>query len=202
VSHTLDSYVDFLLEFVQALGLRNLSIFGESVGGTLAWLCGVKSPEQFDKLMVRCPLWSSKQLPGYLQNTQLISVHHHLSGNPLYARFALSLFYNISARMSPVDKKDKKSPLPYEDGQVNPVVLNRFLGHLVQVEFEDALNSLPNETLVLWGALDSFVSSAWGRYLSQILPVSQYLEMPGEYHNIATTDPKIMAKHISIFVVG
>lgn len=200
VPHTLDSYVNFLLEFVQALDLKNVSVFGNSVGGTLALLCGIKSPEKFDKLVVRCPLWSSKQLPAYLQNRKLVGLHHFLSGNLPYARFALNLFYRISSRMSPVVGEMHESPISYDDGQVASVVLSRFLGHLVQVEFEDELSLIPNETMILWGGLDTFVKREWGVYLDKILPNSQFVEMSGEYHNIATTNPKTLAEHISTFV--
>src|SRR5210317_1364859 len=33
--HNVQNYVDYLLEFIDALGLENISIFGNSVGGTL-----------------------------------------------------------------------------------------------------------------------------------------------------------------------
>ena len=204
--HSLDRYVDFLMEFVQKLGLGKISIFGNSVGGTLALMCGIKHPLRFYKLVVRCPLWSSKQLPGYLQIKPLVSLHQTLSKNEFYARSILNLFYRISSRMSPKSDKDENesdhpgSLLPYHDDQIFPVVLSRFLGHLIQVEFESSLNSIPSETLILWGALDSFVKSEWGGYLSQVLPDSQYIEMSGEYHNIATAHPNRLATVIFDFV--
>ena len=100
--------------------------------------------------------------------------------------------------MSPVDGDEvqAKNPIPYSDGQIKPVVLSRFLGYLIQIEIENRLGTIPNETLILWGALDSFVQSEWGNYLNQILRDSKYLKIPGEYHNIATSDPVNLSKHI------
>jgi len=199
--HTLESYVGFLLELVQAMGLKNVSIFGNSVGGTLALMCGVKRPERFERLIVRCPLWSRKQLPNYLQVKALVNLHTFLSGNRLYARGAASLSYNISTRISPVARQTNASSIPYQDGQVDPVVLSRFLGHLVQVEIEKALRFIPNKTLIIWGALDSFITSEWGRALNRILPDSRYVEMEEEYHNIATSNSKALAKQIFSFAI-
>ena len=197
--HTLDGYVDFLLEFVQALGLAKISTFGNSVGGTLALLCGYRNPGLFDRLIVRCPLWSRKQLPEYLQNEPLLKMHHTLSGNDLYARSALKLFYYFSTRMSPVAGKSIGKSIPFEDGQIDPVVMSRFLGRLVQVEFEEKLRSIQNKTLILWGTMDSFVESKWGIYLDELLIHSQYVEMTGEYHNISTSNPEKLAGQILKF---
>jgi pimeloyl-ACP methyl ester carboxylesterase len=204
-AHNLEKYTDFLLEFVQKLRLEDVSIFGNSVGGTLGLMCCVSKPEQFDKLIVRCPLWSQEQLPDYLQIKSLLALHNFLSGNRFYARNALRLFYRISARMSPVeekpDRENEQSPLPYREGQINPVVLSKFLGDLVQVKIEDAqLNLILNETLVLWGELDTFITSEWGATLNQILSNSHFVSAVDEYHNIATVDTKAMINMISEFV--
>ena len=108
--------------------------------------------------------------------------------------------------MSPVEgdlaqKNEAQSSIPYREDQIDPVVLSRFLGHLVQVEIKDRLASVANETLVLWGERDTFIPSEWGTKLDWLLPNSQYMEMPGEYHNIATVHPKTLAKVISEFVI-
>ena len=205
-AHNLENYAEFLREFVQKLKLENVSIFGNSVGGTLGLMCCIKKPEQFDRLIIRCPLWSQEQLPDYLQIKSLLALHKLLTRNRFYALNALRLFYRISARMSPMEKKpgreNNQSPLPYTDDQIDPVVLSKFLGNLVQVKIEDAqLNSIPNETLVLWGELDTFISSEWGANLNQILPNSRFVSAVGEYHNIATVDTKVLTNMISEFVI-
>lgn len=205
-AHSLENYTISLLELVQKLKLENVSIFGNSVGGTLGLMCCMKSPQLFDKLVVRCPLWSKVQLPAYLQIKSIIALHAYLSKNKFLARKMLSIFYHLSARMSPVEgdlvgEYESQSPIPYGDDQIDPVVLSRFLGKLVQVELEDRLASISNETLVVWGEQDTFIRSAWGAKLNQLLPISQCIEMPGEYHNIATINPRTLAKVISNFVI-
>jgi pimeloyl-ACP methyl ester carboxylesterase len=207
-SHSLENYVDYLLEFVQKVGLKNASIFGNSVGGTLGLMCCMESPLQFDRLVVRCPLWSSKQLPTYMQFKPLVDLHAYLSQNRFFALKMLAIFYGMSARMSPVDgNEDNKyaaakshSPIPYREDQINPVVLSSFLGNLIQVEIESRLSSIPNKTLILWGELDKFIQSMWGVHLNQLLPESQFIVMAREYHNIVTSRPGILAKVISEFV--
>jgi pimeloyl-ACP methyl ester carboxylesterase len=206
--HSLENYVDYLLDFVKEVGLKNVSIFGNSVGGTLGLMCCLESPQQFDRLVVRCPLWSSKQLPNYMQSKLLVDLHGYLSWNRFLALKMVDIFYRMSARMSPVDGNqadhyaaDKsQSPIPYTEGRIDPVLLSSFLGQLVQVEIGDRLSSISNRTLILWGELDKFIQSRWGEYLNQRLPASQFMEMAGEYHNIATSKPGTLAKIISEFV--
>jgi pimeloyl-ACP methyl ester carboxylesterase len=206
VAHNLENYKKSLFELVQKLKLENVSIFGNSVGGTLGLMCCMKNPQLFDKLVVRCPLWSSKQLPAYLQIKPVLALHDHLSKNKILARKMLSLFYHLSAKMSPVEgdlvrENEPQRPIPYRDDQIDPVVLSKFLGNLVKVKIEDTqLNSIPNETLVLWGELDTFISREWGAILNQILPNSQFMSVVGEYHNIATVNPNTLAKAILKFV--
>lgn len=103
--------------------------------------------------------------------------------------------------MSPVNGSSGQNTPPHKNGQADPVVLSRFLGHLTQVEYESQLHDILNRTLIIWGALDSFISSEWGKYLDQILPASKFLEMAGEYHNITTTDPTTLSETISKFVI-
>jgi pimeloyl-ACP methyl ester carboxylesterase len=167
------------------------------------------NPGQFDRLVVRCPLWSSKQLPNYMQFKPLVGLHGYLSRSRFLSLKLLEMFYRVSARMSPVDGNksnnydgdEPESPIPYKEDQINPVVMSSFLGRLVQVEIESRLSSIPNKTLILWGELDKFIRSSWGNYLNQLLPDSRYVELAGEYHNIATSGPKAIAKIISEFLV-
>ena len=51
LSHSLDSYAAFLLDFVDHLGLEKVSIFGNSVGGTLGLLCCAAAPGRFDSIV-------------------------------------------------------------------------------------------------------------------------------------------------------
>lgn len=132
----------------------------------------------------------------------LINLHNTLSGNEFYSWCILKLFYRISARMSPIDgdMAQRKMSVPYKDEEIDPLILSRFLGHLIQVEVENLLRSIPNETLILWGALDSFVQSEWGDTLNYKVPNSHCLEMYGEYHNIATVRTNILASIITEFI--
>lgn len=205
-AHSMDAYVDFLLEFVDALGLKKVSIFGNSVGGTLGLFCCLEDPYRFEKLIIRCPVWSSKQLPFYLRIRPLINLHQRWSQNPTYALKILEMFYRISARMSPISAQNIDSQphdlLPFDPDHINPTILSSFLGHLLQVEFEALLAHISTETLILWGGQDSFIQSRWGNRLDFLLPNSKFVEMSGEYHNIATVKIQRLANSIISFVIS
>ncbi len=168
--HNLHAYVDFLLEFVAAFKLERISIFGNSVGGTLALMTALAAPGQFENLIVRSPLWSTTQLPWYLKINPLISTHAYLSRYPAYAVWMLKHIYEISARVSPVNGRQDENNLPYRVEQIDPGVLSKFLADLIQVEFTEKLKSMHARTLILWGEQDTFIPGMWGRHLEKLLP--------------------------------
>ena len=129
----------------------------------------------------------------------LIKLHGSLSNLTSYARMILRIFYSMSARMSPVIS-ERGDPTPFWENQSEAVVLSKFLGHLVGVEIESQLRSVENKTLILWGERDKFIRPEWGNRLNHLLPDSMFVNMPGEYHNIATTDTEILAETIAGFV--
>ncbi len=198
-------YVDLILEFISAKRLKNPAIFGNSLGGTLGLMCALDNPATFSKLILRAPLWTRLQLPGYLRLAPLVIAHQWLSGLDAYAKFALDTIYTLSEKMSPRDDNAAAST-PHKDllaqYQVNPTVLSAFLGRLVQVELSDQIPNIPNPTLVLWGQLDTLTPSIWGARLSQYLPEARFLEVAGEYHNMATTDPDALAENIKAFILA
>lgn len=201
--HTLDDYSRFLVELVDRLNLQNVSIFGNSVGGSLGLVCCINKPDFFEKLIVRCPVWTRAQLPAYMQNKPLIELQRMLSGNRFLASTMLRIFYRRSARISPVEheKNDNHYPLfPYQPEQINPVVFSRFLGYLTQVEITERLPDLSNETLILWGENDTFISSEWGDRLNGLLPNSNIQVSSGEFHNLATIDNDALSNQIMEFI--
>jgi len=200
VQHNLPGYADFLLEFVRTLKLDRISIFGNSLGGTLALMCARIAPDLFKRLVIRSPLWSVAQLPWYLRIKPLNRLHLSLSKNRSYAIWALERFYQASARLSAVDKYAGDSIVPYQVEQISPRVLSRFLAELLDVEFTDALKGIHTETLIVWGEQDTFIPSTWGASLANLLPNACYLEMQGEYHNISTVDTAKLAEEINLFL--
>ncbi len=199
-AHTLQTYINFLLEFVHTLELEKVSIFGNSFGGTLALLCDLAAPGRFENLIVRSPLWSSTQLPWYLRISPLVKIHAYLSRYEVYARWGLERFYQISARISSETEKEGKRIVPYHRDEISPSVLSGFLAELPQVEFADKLKEIRAKTLIVWGEKDTFIPSHWGAHLESLLPNGRFLEMAGEYHNIATVNADGLAKEIISFM--
>jgi pimeloyl-ACP methyl ester carboxylesterase len=201
--HTLENYAGSIIDLIDALGLEKVSLFGNSVGGTLGLLCCLWAPGRIDRLVIRCPLWSKAQLPFYLRIKPLVDLHILLSGISAYNTWALDLFYNQSAKMSDLDKQVVPgSNKPYISGEIDPAVLSRLLGHLVRVEIGADLHRIENETLVLWGGSDRFIDPVWGNRLSGLLPNSRCLSMDSEYHNITTADPDALSEIFSQFILN
>jgi pimeloyl-ACP methyl ester carboxylesterase len=208
--HSLKSYVALLIDLVSALELTNISVFGNSIGATLGLMCCLDNPNLFDKLVVRCPLWSPVQLPAYLKMKPLVSLHGFISSNRTYAASFIKLFYWLSARMSPIGETSPgisgmdqlPGSTPGALNRIDPTVFSKFLGTLVSVEIQKQLKMIPNETLILWGENDNLIPPSWGEYQSQLQPAAWFLVLEGEYHNISTSDITLLAGIITDFVSG
>jgi pimeloyl-ACP methyl ester carboxylesterase len=90
-------------------------------------------------------------------------------------------------------RKPAREIFPYQPDQINPVVFSSFLGHLPQIEITDQLNSISNETLVLWGEQDTLIPYSWGEQLAALLPKARFQVAAGEYHNLASIDTPALA---------
>ena len=206
-SPTLEAYANLILDFATALALDSPGFFGNSLGGTLGLICALKDPDSFSKLVIRAPLWTRKQLPGYLRIPGLVPVHTILSKCNIYARNILALIYKRSVRMSPTSGNgDQGDPSEdhlalFDSYQINPVLLSSFLGHLLQVKLEGQVSKISTPTLVLWGAQDSLTPSTWGKHLALHLPEGQFMASLSEYHNLATIDHQALASVIRDFLL-
>lgn len=198
--HSLSAYVDYLLEFTDRLALKKLSIFGNSLGGGLALMCALAVPERFTSVIVRSPLWTSKELPAYFRMPPLVAAHKFLSRNRAYAIWALEIFYKVSAQISATDKGKPRRIVPYDIDEIAPDILSRFLGTLLQIEIETQLPQLKTKTLIIWGKEDILIPPLWGETLENLLPNATYLEMADEYHNINTANMKRLADTIADFL--
>jgi sigma-B regulation protein RsbQ len=208
--HSLEGYVALLIDLVGALELTNVSIFGNSIGATLGLMCCLDNPNLFDKLVVRCPLWSPAQLSAYLKIKHLVCLHGFLSSSRTYAASFLKLFYGLSARMSPVGKTTSGTSgmdqlpgsTPEALDRIDPTVFSKFLGTLISVDIQTRLKMIPNETLILWAEKDNLIPPSWGEYQSQLQPSARFRILNGEYHNISTSDFALLAAIITGFILG
>jgi pimeloyl-ACP methyl ester carboxylesterase len=207
---SLEGYVALLIDLVSALDLTNVSIFGNSIGATLGLMCCLDNPNLFEKLVVRCPLWSPVQLPAYLKIKPLVTIHGFFSSSRLYAASFLKLLYWMSTRLSPIGESTPgisgmdqlPGSTPESLNQIDPSIFSKFLGTLVGVEFQQRLKMIPNQTLILWGENDSLIPPSWGEYQSQLQPAARFMVLEGEYHNISTSDFASLAGIITDFVLG
>lgn len=81
--HTARDYVQYLQDLLKALELDEFCVFGNSIGGTLAFLWAQNYPTAVDKVIARAPLFTRKQLPLIARYEFLLDFYSRLSQNRL-----------------------------------------------------------------------------------------------------------------------
>jgi pimeloyl-ACP methyl ester carboxylesterase len=165
--------VDFLMGFLDQLGIEKATLVGNSLGGWTAAAFAIEHPARVDKLVLvgaagLAPrLWNGptrdrawleqlnpSTLAGYRQLLSLAFYHQQMLTNEFIAqRFARKLKIN--------------------DGYT----ISRFLESFEHGEdrLDERLKTLKAPTLVLWGAGDELVPLGSGKTLAAIIPGAQLI---------------------------
>jgi pimeloyl-ACP methyl ester carboxylesterase len=208
LDHNLENYTKFVLGLIKELNIKTVSIFGNSFGATLGLLCCLKAPMHVDKLIIRSPFWSKKQLPTYLRIKPLNKIHRFFVQSRLYASVIIKLIYKLSEKYSPPTNNipsDLMSSLSEgkslaKVSQCNSTYLTYFLDDLIKLDLGGDLESIQNPKLIIWGEKETLLNKNFGSQGKSLSVNANFIEMEGEYHNISTADPVILATLIHQFI--
>lgn len=98
--YSLNNYADFLFEFAQSQGLNKVSLFGNSMGGYLALAAAAKYPDLVDKLIVRSPLFTYKQLSFMYRNKAVLGILKNLAKNERMLNELKKIFFGNFTKLS------------------------------------------------------------------------------------------------------
>ena len=200
-NHTLVNYKDFIFELINKLKLKKISLFGNSLGGTIALLCSLKNPEKLDNVIIRSPFFSRGQLPFKWGNRILLTLYKILTLNPKALSWFGKQFFNTNAKLSLQKDIDQKlfNKIREQQKNLNLLVAREFIFNLVEVEILNKMPNIINKTLILWGGNDQLLKSNKAHELHKLIKKSKLIIDKYGYHNLATIDPKVIARNIIDF---
>ena len=185
----LKEYSDFILNFIEAIGLKKFSLLGHSFGGRIAVKFAVTEPERV-KGLILCDAAGIKPKPGL--KTRLIFTLARI-GNAIFtpkilARFkdsARNIFY-IFLRKRDYVKADE--------------TMKETIKKVLREDLLPELPQIKSKTLLIWGEIDKLVPLKYGYIFKEKIINSELIILPKIGHSPHLEVPKKLAEIILDFL--
>src|SRR5262245_20413957 len=186
--------VDDLRELIDWFGLERPALMGVSFGGVLALELAIRRPGLMRALVLQGV--GSRFEPGLLQQVAglVLSRYPLPSDNPFLNQF-FNLFFG--GRQQPGPLFDFVTRQCWQTDQ--SVMAHRFR-MVEQINFGDRLTTVRAPALLMAGDRDLLVSATGLRELSQSLPGSTPVQLPGCGHLAFVTHPERVAAEVRAFL--
>jgi len=213
-SNSIESFSDWLKDFLEYLGLKKVSILGTSLGGAVALKFSHKYPEMVKKLIVVAPPISSHEISRSRKSlfkfvlwvlnknfilkgiTKLIKKFNDKWLNRLIKIYAA---INRKWRKDVYDNLDKQSIL-YTLRSYNLTALKDLLQDLRVFDLRNILSEITAPTLAIMGGKDEAVNPDSLNKMEKLIPNITTKMFPEENHMIFLVKPKLLAETILKFL--
>lgn len=167
-----------LLGWMDAEEIERAVLVGNSLGCQVAVKVALRQPDRVDRLILSAPTIS----PGH--RSVRAQVMRLLLDAPMEGSLSLVARFVSDLRAAGLDRA------------------GRTLGHALRDRMEETLPYVQAPTLVVRGSLDPIVPREWARRVAELLPRSEYVEIPGAAHVPHYTDPDAFAAIVRRFLDG
>ncbi len=169
--------MEFVHDFMAALGIRKATLIGESLGGAVALRFASEFPDQVEKLILADAVGFGREL-GFSLRVSCLPLLGELATQPGRLRSAFALQQDFE---NPVLADDDHIQLDFEISRL-PGAQSALLTTLrafanfwgvrpdLYLPVLDRLADIKAPTLIIWGAQDRLLPVAQGRHAAQILP--------------------------------
>ena len=177
-------------EFVAALGLSNIHLGGNSMGGGVALSYAAQYPQQVSSLWLMDTAGVAGAAPSEYVNMIMAG-----KPNPLL----ITTERDFPAMLNFVMSKPPYLPAPVMDTMARERIANMGLERVVFQQIalnsvNDAILGLRTPTLIVWGANDRVLSPATVALLQSLLPNAKAIIMPDTGHAPMIEQPELVAQ--------
>jgi pimeloyl-ACP methyl ester carboxylesterase len=197
-NYGLSFYVDFIGQFMDAVGIDNAAVVGVSMGGEIAAGFAARNPERVSRLVLSAPIGLTPLFNG-LPGLPLVSSSLYLfmsRSKDLFKRYAQSMLYNknsISADIIGQEWSRMQNP-------AYRAALTKNASNLASADpsYAASLRSIKVPTLIVWGGNDTVVPLTDAYRYQELIRGSELsiiercghlppLERPGEFNRAFLT---------------
>lgn len=177
--YTIDSYVQFLDQFLQKLKLHNVSLAGNSLGGNIAWTYTAKHIENVEKLILidASGLPTGKPQPSIFKMAKapvLNSILLYLTPK-FFIRKNIKEVYADDAKITD-ELITRYHEMALREGN-RKAFIDRAKIDFTRKEYQSVqlLKSIEIPTLLIWGDQDQWIPLANGMRMDSLLPNSKLI---------------------------
>lgn len=177
--YTIDSYVQFLDQFLQKLKLHNVSLAGNSLGGNIAWTYTAKHIENVEKLILidASGLPTGKPQPSIFKMAKtpvLNSILLYLTPK-FFIRKNIKEVYADDAKITD-ELITRYHKMALREGN-RKAFIDRAKIDFTRKEYQSVqlLKSIEIPTLLIWGDQDQWIPLANGMRMDSLLPNSKLI---------------------------
>jgi len=184
--YSIDKYTQFLQEFVAKLKLDSMILAGNSLGGNIAWNYASKNPEKVQKLILvnASGLPTNKSQPWIFKMAKI--------------PFLNKLFLYITPKSI---IEDNLKQVYQDDTKITDALITRFHDLTLRegnrkafidrakIDFtpseaskKEQLQNLQTPTLLIWGAMDTWIPVTNGKKMNALLPNSKLVVLQNSGH--------------------
>ncbi len=186
---TISDYSSFLINWIERMQLKKVHICGHSMGGAIAMQIALRA----SKIVQRLILISSAARLAV--NPQLLEQVAHPSTLPKAIELMLRWSFSADAPQALVHQTAQRL------AATRPSVLYNDLLACDTFDLRAEVSQIACPTLIMVGSEDKMTPPRLGKWLSQSIPQSQYIEIPQAGHMLPLEQPQLVAHLISQFLV-
>ncbi|MBA2284942.1 MAG: alpha/beta fold hydrolase [Ktedonobacteraceae bacterium] len=168
---------DWLLAWMEAVGIERAHLVGHSMGGYICIQLAVQRPDSVRRLVLIAPagLPGGRTIRGYLVPL-LLAIWYTTP------TFLVILFYDAL--------------------RTGPLMLLRAAQDLLSKDMREDLKAIKAPTLIIWGVNDTLVSPQLGRVLRQEIANARLLVLPGAGHIVMFDRAREVNRALLEFLAG
>lgn len=187
---TVSDYRDWTNDFISALGLKDIFLFGHSFGGRIAIKYCIQHPYKV-KGLILCAAAGVKPDPTTAKRTVLLGLAK--AGKILFSAPGIS-------QLAPYAKRFLYKLAGSQDYNKASGVMKETIVKVLDEDLTALLPQLTNKTLLVWGTDDGATPLADGQLMNKLIPNSNLKIIDGQRHNLPKNAPKETAKHVLEFI--
>lgn len=189
----IDSYVDMVNQFMEALGIVEATILGHSMGGTVALKMALKYPERVKKVaVVGSPIVGSS-LNALLRLAGFGNIAKLLWAYPVIRQTTLNyLLKGDSANIQAMISDDIE--------QATMESFFRSIGDLKNTDLREQLTDLDIPTLGIYGENDNIVSPKNANWLQETMKSAQIMVVEQSRHFPMADYPQLFINRLDRFL--
>lgn len=185
-----DDYVDFIINFIKTLEIKELSILGHSFGGRV--IIKMVNRKDLPFKIKKLVLVDSAGIKPKQTKTNLKVKFFKMAKKCLSNKIMLKLMPNAIEKL--------KNKFGSEDYKNASTIMKQTLVKVINEDLEDLLSTIKQPTLLIWGDKDTATPIEDAKMMEKLIPDSGLVVVEGAGHYSFLENPLLTNRVLDVFL--